>query len=138
MSILYADNIDLKDKKRMARHLIVLGEGNAGQADMVLASSGGLFLLCMIAVSLSIISMVIFACGHRTSGSARKEKGGCCGCCGGSGGGSNPAAFIFANGDSGDTGGGHGHGDGGGGGSAHGHGDGGDGGGCGGGCGGTN
>ena len=138
----------------MARQFVI-GDGNAGQASLVLVSSGGLFLLCMIVMSLSIISMVIFACGDHNSGSPRKKKGdfrrsaahlhG-----GGSHGGGSHGGIIFSSnyggnmgggggggcggGDGGD--GGHGHGHGGGGGGGCGCGGGGGGGGCGGGGGG--
>ena len=145
----------------MARQFVI-GDGNAGQASLVLVSSGGLFLLCMIVMSLSIISMVIFACGDHNSGSPRKKKGdfrrsaahlhggGSHG--GGSHGGGSHGGIIFSSnyggnmgggggggcggGDGGDGGHGHGHGHGGGGGGGCGCGGGGGGGGCGGGGGG--
>ncbi|EOX92862.1 Uncharacterized protein TCM_001723 [Theobroma cacao] len=74
----------------MARELVNLGGSGAGGEAGV---SGGLFLLCMIVFSLSIISMVIFACGDNNSGKPRHNHGaggGGCGCggggCGGCGG----------------------------------------------------
>ena len=72
----------------MARIWFVLRDGNADhQGLMELVSSGGLFLLCMIFMTLSIISMVIFACADHNSGSRRKKKGDLvCGGCGGGGG----------------------------------------------------
>ncbi|KAK6259278.1 hypothetical protein SCA6_013752 [Theobroma cacao] len=54
----------------MTRELIILGgsvpRGEAGV-------SGGLFLLCMIVFSLSIIAMVIFACGDDNSEKPRRN-----------------------------------------------------------------
>ncbi|GLT48348.1 hypothetical protein SLA2020_219790 [Shorea laevis] len=100
----------------MARDVIVFhGEEGGFQLD---SKGGGLFLICMIVASLSLISMVVFACGDSGHKPRRRGDGG--GGCGGGGGG-----------------GGHGHGHGSGGhGHGHGHGGGGCGGGGGGGCGG--
>lgn len=62
----------------MARGLMALaGHGSGGEhAGAVFSSSGALFLLGMIVVSLSIISMVVFACadGRKHSTSHRKKK----------------------------------------------------------------
>ena len=135
----------------MARQFVI-GDGNAGQASLVLVSSGGLFLLCMIVMSLSIISMVIFACGDHNSGSPRKKKGDFRRSAAHLHGGGSHGGIIFSSnyggnmgggggggcggGDGGDGGHGHGHGHGGGGGGGCGCGGGGGGGGCGGGGGG--
>ena len=50
----------------MARGLMV--EGGGGEVGMVASNSGTLFLLCMVVMYLSILSMVIFACGLRGGG----------------------------------------------------------------------
>lgn len=71
----------------MGRELLVLA--GAAHAE---SNFGGVFLLCMVVASISMISMVIFACGddghpkrHRTSGGFAPGGGGCGG--GGCGGG---------------------------------------------------
>ncbi|KAM1443328.1 hypothetical protein ACFX2I_039618 [Malus domestica] len=70
----------------MARTYVGLGGGHAGEVATMMPdhNSGGLLLLCMILMSLSLISMVIFACGD-SSGRPRPRPGG--GGCGGGGGG---------------------------------------------------
>ena len=64
--------------------------GGGGEVGMVASSYGALFLLCMVVMSLSILSMIIFACGESSSG-PRPPNGGACGGggagCGGGGGG---------------------------------------------------
>uniref|UniRef100_A0A2P2NJL8 Uncharacterized protein n=1 Tax=Rhizophora mucronata TaxID=61149 RepID=A0A2P2NJL8_RHIMU len=62
----------------MARALSLAGY--AGNASNMVGGSGGLLLLCMVVVSLSIISTVMFACGDNGSSSPSKPKqGGGCG-----------------------------------------------------------
>ena len=59
----------------MARRFAELGDHeNAGQASLVLMSSGGLFLLWLIGMSLLIISVVIFACADHNSGSHARRR----------------------------------------------------------------
>ncbi|KAJ0111635.1 hypothetical protein Patl1_02445 [Pistacia atlantica] len=71
----------------MARELLVIdGSGPAG------SNFGGLFLLCVVVASFSMISMVIFACGDSDSTSKKDRRGrgglvGGGGCGGGGGGG---------------------------------------------------
>ncbi|KAJ0014499.1 hypothetical protein Pint_19559 [Pistacia integerrima] len=66
----------------MARELFVIdGSVPAG------SNFGGLFLLCAVVASVSMISMVIFACGDSTSGKRRSGGGGGGGGGGGDGGG---------------------------------------------------
>ncbi|XVF81180.1 hypothetical protein PTKIN_Ptkin15bG0136200 [Pterospermum kingtungense] len=67
----------------MARHdLVALGGSSLGEdVGVFMHSSSGLLLLSMIVFFLSIISMVIFACGERP-GTAETR----CPCCGGGGG----------------------------------------------------
>ncbi|KAL5793605.1 hypothetical protein ACOSP7_002199 [Xanthoceras sorbifolium] len=84
----------------MARGVLVLAESRLGMDGS--AWVGGVFLFCLVVASLSMISMVIFACG--SEGNSRKRRrsrfgdgggGGGAGCggsgggggCGGSGGG---------------------------------------------------
>ncbi|PKI34835.1 hypothetical protein CRG98_044775 [Punica granatum] len=52
-------------------------------------SGGVLFVLCAVVFSLTVISMVVFACGHSSNGSHRRRRhgGGGGGGCGGGGGG---------------------------------------------------
>ena len=64
----------------MARGLGVLAD-----AGVLLGSSNGLLLLGMIIMSITIISMVIFACGDNKAWKGRAGGGG--GGCGGGGGG---------------------------------------------------
>ncbi|KAK3183981.1 hypothetical protein Dsin_031267 [Dipteronia sinensis] len=111
-----------KEIKEMAREILDLAESGSLGGD---AWVGGVFLFCLVVASLSMISMVIFACGD--DGTSRRRSrfgdgggGGGGGCGGGDGGG----------------GGGGGGGCGGGGGGGGGCGGGGGGGGCGGGGGG--
>ena len=67
----------------MARDLGVLAD-----AGILLGSTNGLLLLCMIIMSLSIISMVIFVCGDSDRRPYRGGGGGAAGGgCGGGGGG---------------------------------------------------
>ncbi|OMO61046.1 hypothetical protein COLO4_33592 [Corchorus olitorius] len=50
----------------MAREFVVLGGNGPGEevaGFVTRGGSGGLLLLCMIVFSISIISMVVFACG---------------------------------------------------------------------------
>ncbi|CAN6567315.1 unnamed protein product [Malus baccata var. baccata] len=71
----------------MARTYVGLGGGHAGEVAIMMPdhNSGGLLLLCMILMSLSLISMVIFACGD-SSGSPRPSRPGGGGCGNGGGG----------------------------------------------------
>ncbi|KAJ6736706.1 hypothetical protein OIU85_018836 [Salix viminalis] len=82
----------------MAREFVVHEGSVHSEAGFLLGSSEAFLLLCMIVVSLSIISMVIFACGDSNSDGDRRHGqgghggGGCGGgggdgCCGGGGGG---------------------------------------------------
>ncbi|KAK9265915.1 hypothetical protein L1049_021409 [Liquidambar formosana] len=77
----------------MARDFVYLGSSHADEVGLVQQTSGSLILFCMIIMSLSIISMVIFACGDSGSGSPSKKRrddgggGGGGGCGGGDGGG---------------------------------------------------
>ncbi|OMO84695.1 hypothetical protein COLO4_21896 [Corchorus olitorius] len=48
----------------MAREFVVIGGNGPGEGVAGFVTHGGLLLLCMIVFSLSIISMVIFACGN--------------------------------------------------------------------------
>nr|DAD43550.1 TPA_asm: hypothetical protein HUJ06_001780 [Nelumbo nucifera] len=75
----------------MVRFIEAISAGTADGEDMVQAS-GGLFLLGTVVASLSVISMVIFACGGsgRSRGGKDGDGGGGCGgggCGGGCGGG---------------------------------------------------
>ncbi|KAK9284382.1 hypothetical protein L1049_023553 [Liquidambar formosana] len=54
----------------MARDFVTLGDGHAHEVGLVPESSGGLFLLCMLILSLS----VLFACGDESSSNPRKNK----------------------------------------------------------------
>ena len=95
-----------KEIKEMAREILVLAESGSLGGD---AWVGGVFLFCLVVASLSMISMVIFACGDDgNSGSARRRRS-VGGGCGGGGGGD-------CGGDGGGGGGGCGGGGGGGGG----------------------
>ncbi|CAK7339494.1 unnamed protein product [Dovyalis caffra] len=60
----------------MAREIIVHEGTVHSQAGFLVDSSGAFMLLCMIVVSLSIISMVIFACGDSNSGKSRRQDWG--------------------------------------------------------------
>ncbi|KAJ6736707.1 hypothetical protein OIU85_018837 [Salix viminalis] len=73
----------------MAREFVVHEGSVHSEAGFLLGSSEAFLLLCMIVVSLSIISMVIFACGDSNSGGSRRHgQGGLGGGgCGGDGGG---------------------------------------------------
>ncbi|XWS41120.1 hypothetical protein CRYUN_Cryun17cG0053200 [Craigia yunnanensis] len=73
----------------MARdQFIVLGGSSPGEeAGVMMHSSAGLLLLSMFIFSLSIISMVIFACGDANYGKPRTRTSGHGGGCGGGGGG---------------------------------------------------
>ena len=71
----------------MAREFIVHEGSVHSEAGFLLDSSEAFLLLCMIVVSLSIISMVIFACGDSGSGGGGCGGGGGGGGCGGGGGG---------------------------------------------------
>ncbi|KAB5534027.1 hypothetical protein DKX38_017113 [Salix brachista] len=53
---------------KMAREFLVHEGSVHSEAGSLLGSSEAFLLLCMIVVSLSIISMVIFACGDSNSG----------------------------------------------------------------------
>ena len=70
----------------MAREFVVREGSVHSEAGFLLGSSEAFLLLCMVVVSLSIISMVIFACGDSNSGGGRPNTGGA-GACGGGGGG---------------------------------------------------
>ncbi|KAJ6769876.1 hypothetical protein OIU79_020686 [Salix purpurea] len=79
---------------KMAREFLVHEGSVHSEAGSLLGSSEAFLLLCMIVVSLSIISMVIFACGDSNSGGGKRHGwgGGACGgggggACGGGGGG---------------------------------------------------
>uniref|UniRef100_A0A2K2AG19 Uncharacterized protein n=1 Tax=Populus trichocarpa TaxID=3694 RepID=A0A2K2AG19_POPTR len=62
----------------MAREFIVHDGSVHSETGFLLDSSEAFLLLCMIVVSLSIISMVIFACGDSGSGrgGGRRRKSG--------------------------------------------------------------
>lgn len=71
--------------RKMGRELSVLAAAAHAESNF-----GGIVLLCMVVASISMISMVIFACGddghpkrHRTNGGFAPGGGGC----GGGGGG---------------------------------------------------
>ncbi|ONI16715.1 hypothetical protein PRUPE_3G117300 [Prunus persica] len=75
----------------MARKFVVVAGVRAEEVGFMPYNSGGLLLLCMIFVSLSLISMVIFACSGK--GSKKKKRRADCGnldftgcCCGDEGG----------------------------------------------------
>ncbi|KAL6286285.1 hypothetical protein ACE6H2_010675 [Prunus campanulata] len=76
----------------MARKFVLVAGVHAEEVGFMPDNSGGLLLLCMIFVSLSLISMVIFACSDK--GSKKKKRQADCGdcdftgcCCGDEGGG---------------------------------------------------
>ncbi|XP_059450808.1 uncharacterized protein LOC132181575 [Corylus avellana] len=108
----------------MARDFGPLVGAHVDDAGIALESSGGLLLLGMIIMSLSIISMLIFACADDNSGKRRKRKGDAgpdcgdecinCGCgpCGGGGncGGDGGAGGCGGGGGGGGCGGGGGGG----------------------------
>ncbi|KAE8075718.1 hypothetical protein FH972_014411 [Carpinus fangiana] len=58
----------------MARDFGALVGAHVDDAGIALGSSGGLLLLGMIIMSLSIISMLIFACGDDNSGTPRNRQ----------------------------------------------------------------
>lgn len=66
----------LSKEKLTGRELLVEVEedGNAGEASLVVVSSGVLFLVSMITMIFLIISMVIFVCGDHKSDSPHKKK----------------------------------------------------------------
>lgn len=75
--------------RQMGRELSVLAAAAHEESNF-----GGIVLLCMVVASISMISMVIFACGdddhpkrHRTNGGFAPGAGGCSagGGCGGGG-----------------------------------------------------
>jgi len=98
----------------MAREFIVHEGSVHSEAGFLLDSSEAFLLFCMIVVSLSIISMVIFACGYSNSGQGRpdhhNDSSGCdcfgeSDCCGGDGedgGGGDDGASGSGSGDRGD------------------------------------
>ncbi|WVZ02929.1 hypothetical protein V8G54_023735 [Vigna mungo] len=61
----------------MARHFVMVdgGESNGGEEALVLHSAP-IFLFLMIIASLSIISIIIFACGDDDKGTKRRHGGG--------------------------------------------------------------
>lgn len=61
----------------------ILVATGAGFRDVNLVSSGGLFLLSVILLSISLISMVIFACGDSGDPQKKRYNGGGGGCGGG-------------------------------------------------------
>ncbi|KAI3465937.1 hypothetical protein Pfo_022600 [Paulownia fortunei] len=85
----------------MVRVLAVANGGNVGsEAGLVFQGSGLMYMLGMIVLSVSIMSMLIFACADHGSSKRRKRwgrsgggggggcgSGGCGGGCGGGGGG---------------------------------------------------
>ncbi|GMY39340.1 rRNA 2'-O-methyltransferase fibrillarin-like [Fagus crenata] len=72
----------------MTRNLGALVDARIDDAGILLETPSGLLLLGMIIMSLSIISMVIFACGDDKSRKRRPGIGGVAGGgCGGGGGG---------------------------------------------------
>jgi hypothetical protein len=62
----------------MARDFGALLGAHVDDVGIALESSGGLLLLGMIIMSLSIISMAIFACSDYDSNTSRKKKSGTC------------------------------------------------------------
>ncbi|CAK7339497.1 unnamed protein product [Dovyalis caffra] len=104
----------------MAREFIVHGGAMHSEASFLVDSSWAFMLLCMIVVSLSIISMVIFACGDSNSGEGHRprRRGGFAGgganyagagsACGGGGGGGGSACGGGGGGGGGCGGGGGG------------------------------
>jgi hypothetical protein len=72
----------------VARDFGILVGAHVDDAGITLESSGGLLFLGMIIMSLSIISMLIFACGDDNSGKPhnRQSTGGGGGGCSGGGG----------------------------------------------------
>ncbi|CAL9011430.1 unnamed protein product, partial [Prunus brigantina] len=95
----------------MARNLVGIGDSHADE--LLPSDAGGLFLFCMILISLSVISAVIFSCGK----SSRKKKHNNVPNV------SDTGAYYYNYGGDGGHGGGHGHhGHGGGGHGHHGHG----------------
>ncbi|GMH11096.1 hypothetical protein Nepgr_012937 [Nepenthes gracilis] len=105
----------------MARHLAAMSGGDLYEAGSDVGSSGSLFLLCMVVVSVSIVSMVVFACADGFGEGSPRRSGGFIG--GGGGG-------VVGGGGCGGGGGGGGCGGGGGGGGGCGGGGGSGGGGC--------
>ncbi|KAK2642620.1 hypothetical protein Ddye_024383 [Dipteronia dyeriana] len=90
----------------MAREILVLAESGSLGGD---AWVGGVFLFCLVVASLSMISMVIFACGD--DGTSVRKGG-----YGGAGAGAAGAGAVSGGGGGGCGGGGGGGGCGGGGG----------------------
>ncbi|KAK9285467.1 hypothetical protein L1049_024661 [Liquidambar formosana] len=90
----------------MARDFVYLGSSHADEVGLMQQTSGSLILFCMIIMSLSIISMVIFACGDSGSGSPSKKRHG-----GGHGGhaGGDHGGGVHHGGHHGVHHGGHGH-----------------------------
>ncbi|KAL7186019.1 hypothetical protein ACSBR2_027887 [Camellia fascicularis] len=95
----------------MARYFDVVGGGarTAGEEGLVINGSGFMIYVCMIVMSGSIMSMIIFACGKRNSDRDNKKQKrkrdapdfGDCHC--------GSSCFCFGgNSDGGDDG-GHGH-----------------------------
>lgn len=84
-----------EEKKKMTREFAALvASKDVDQTLHLWQSSGGtIFILCMIFVSLSVMSIVIFACADTETSSPKRSNGevhgagggGCC--CGGGGGG---------------------------------------------------
>ncbi|CAL9011542.1 unnamed protein product [Prunus brigantina] len=54
---------------------VVLGGGHAEELGIMQDNSGGIFLLCMILMSLSLKSMVIFACGDDEGSNKKRYRG---------------------------------------------------------------
>lgn len=80
-----------KEIPQMARDFGALVVAHVDDTGIALESSGGLLLLGMIIMSLSIISMLIFACADGISrrggaGGGGGDDGGGCGACGSGGG----------------------------------------------------
>lgn len=65
----------------------ILGTNGGGLADVTLFNSGGVFLLSTIFLSISLISMVVFACSDSHKKKKKYGGGGGCGGDGGRGGG---------------------------------------------------
>ncbi|GAB4859667.1 hypothetical protein Ancab_011147, partial [Ancistrocladus abbreviatus] len=74
-------------RKKMVRFLAAGSGGNPYDSGVDVGSSGGLFLLCAVVVSLSIISMIVFACADGIDRRRWAGGGGGGGACGGGGGG---------------------------------------------------
>ncbi|GAB4859672.1 hypothetical protein Ancab_011151 [Ancistrocladus abbreviatus] len=72
----------------MVRFLAAVSGGNPYDSGVDVESSGGLFLFCIVVASLSIISIVAFACADGTGGRRQAGRGGGGGGLAGVGGGS--------------------------------------------------